>query len=447
MSPWRPVLGVPACLVAVAAHAGAPADAPTDPHPDDAALAIEVTALMDEVAALRGLAFHAPVPVLLADPDAAAAALLAEDLDTDAQRELAILGRTLKVMRAAPDGFDARAGIEAVLRESLGGYYDLERRELVLVRRPGAFAGPRLDPDSDDRPVATHELTHALQDQALGLWALSQRDYNAGDAQFAVQALIEGDATHLMLRASMGEDAPKLDRLNTEALAAATMATQDSWTPALRALPRLLGDTLVLPYTAGTLFVHEVRRSGGSAAVDALYTHPPLSSEQVLHPARWLAGNAVPRLVTPDGLDRALGKGWTEVDRDTLGEVGVRAWLATLGVDDVTAGLVADGWGGDTLVLLEHPDAPDVGGWVSTWDTVDDAIQLIQALDGVAAVVAGDWTVVRKGPTVAVTFDLRGPARQHVLRALLRSDLTSLTSLDQVSRPLPDPRPPWPDAP
>lgn len=99
----------------------------------------------------------------------------------------------------------------------------------------------------------------------------------------------------------------------------------------------------------------------------------------------------------PD-LASALGDGWTELDRDVMGELFLAALLQG-GLPVETANMAADGWGGDTYLLLEEPTGNEALVSVSTWDTVEDfeafRSALMQYFQGITG--AEDWVEQEPG--------------------------------------------------
>jgi hypothetical protein len=183
-----------------------------------------------------------------------------------------------------------------------------------------------------------HEAVHALQDQHFGLGRLERWVPGATDTMTARACLAEGDATS---------------------------ATNEAPAPADEAT--FIARELAAPYTFGTAFVRALRRRGGWAEVDRAWTRGGLTTEQVLHPDKWVAGE--PALAVPEPTFRALGAGFVRVAADTWGELGLRLVLEA-GVPEARAAAGATGWGGDRAVLARN-GAETALAWRIRWD--DDA--------------------------------------------------------------------------
>ncbi len=112
---------------------------------------------------------------------------------------------------------------------------------------------------------------------------------------------------------------------------------------------------LDLRFTAetGASFVRTLFAAGGWEQVDAAYNSLPSTTEQILHPEKYAAGEAALSVQAVD-LATVLGDEWVMQGRGELGEWLTRLVLAA-GADTATripeesAVSAATGWGGDTV--------------------------------------------------------------------------------------------------
>jgi hypothetical protein len=147
----------------------------------------------------------------------------------------------------------------------------------------------------------------------------------------------------------------------------------------LASMPPILRDQLLFPYTRGLAFVEGVRATGGWAAVDMAYARPPDSTEQIMHPDKYVAHEAPTRIDIPADLAAGLGAGWRVDMQDTLGEFGLMEWLLRGGgVSDEVATAAAAGWGGDRLVLVSMGSKYGIAVQ-TTWDSTADAAEFAAA--------------------------------------------------------------------
>jgi hypothetical protein len=175
-------------------------------------------------------------------------------------------------------------------------------------------------------------------------------------------------------------------------------------TAQLAKLPGSLRAQLLFPYTNGVAFVQGLANKGGWAAVNEAYARPPDSTEQILHPEKYVAHEEPVDVSVPADLAKRLGAGWTVDFQDTLGEFGLRTWLQLVGgLDQAAASSAADGWGGDRVVLVSHGDAFAIA--VETvWDTPDDAAAFAAAAGTTRSKLIGSTTLVGPGSANRVTI-------------------------------------------
>jgi hypothetical protein len=341
--------------------------------------------IADDVAAIRQLDWKTPVEPRVIDEAEARRILTGDFVKSGAPSRLAdveTLYRGLGAMegdRTLEDLYLAALGSQVI------GFYRYDDRALYIVQRSGGL-GPV------EEYTAAHELTHALQDQRFGLKALGLDATEQSDRTLGVQSLVEGDASLAGLYWSQKN--LSLADLGEIIKAASEPAAQE----ALDALPPLVREILMFPYAQGLEFVMGLQVAGGWEAVDAMYARPPASTEQVLHPEKYQAAESPVDVALPGGLATGLGDGWSLAYEDTLGELGLRTWLAQAN-EKAAADAAATGWGGDRVGLYRGPD----GAWAIVLRTAWD--------DAVAAqrFTAAAGPVVAELPHAALTSDAQGP--------------------------------------
>ncbi|MBA3415923.1 MAG: hypothetical protein H0U10_11935 [Chloroflexia bacterium] len=335
----------------------------------------QLDAIARETAELRELPALAEIDVVFIGPDELRARLpdlIAEDYPPE---EAAADGRAYVALGLLPEGTDLLALYLDLLGEQVAGYYDPLTDEMVVL-------GEDADLDAVEEFTYSHEIVHALQDAHLGLDAITESlTERNGDEATAIVSLVEGDAT-----------VASLDYLTANPQLATGIAFGGApATPVLDAAPGTLIVWLIFPYAAGPEFVAALRAEGGWEAVDAAYADLPESTEQILHPEKYLGERDDPIPVSLPELAPVLGEGWELVDEDTLGELTVALLLADLGpgegIDRFTGALAlpaaarnaAAGWGGDRYALWAD-DETEALVWDSTWDTEEDARAFSRAL-------------------------------------------------------------------
>jgi hypothetical protein len=135
---------------------------------------------------------------------------------------------------------------------------------------------------------------------------------------------------------------------------------------------------------------------GGWDAVDALYETVPETTEQVLHPDKYQAGEGPIAIELPDDLEDRIGPGWERTLDDTFGEFQTGVWLRDAGADN--ANEAAAGWGGDRVVVLEDGGDNWAAILATEWDSKADADEF-QASAGPVVDKLADPAALLKGGT------------------------------------------------
>jgi len=227
--------------------------------------------------------------------------------------------------------------------------------------------------------VLVHELTHAAQDAHFDLRSLPWNQHDNDDLALAATSLLEGDATAVMLDHMAGRDTSAIADLDL----LLTSGPQMLGSPQLALAPRAIQELLIFPYLAGFRTVSELRRRGGWEQVNAAYRDLPLSTEQILHPEKYLDQRDPPQQVRLPEVPPAVVAG-TLVEENVLGEFGLRLLLEEFTTTE-EAVQAAEGWDGDRFRVWRHATAPPEGGrsWlivlVTTWDSPTDAREFHQA--------------------------------------------------------------------
>ncbi|MFM7130158.1 MAG: hypothetical protein ACKO85_19620 [Isosphaeraceae bacterium] len=303
---------------------------------------------------------------------------------------------TWKVLGLIPADFDLKSAYMKLLTEEVAAFYDPKTKTMHLIRepekKPMAEAKPKgllelimgrdggFDKD-EAQSVIAHELTHALDDQHFDLDAMMEVVKDDDDASLALSALMEGEATMTMM--AVGQDdwdgskivrtpAAGMDRMMR--LLGPLMPLAGGETA--RKSPPVMYESLIFPYFQGLVFAASLTNQGGWAKLDQAYRNPPVSTEQVLHPEKYLGPEfdpptaiEIPVLKLPDQM-QMLGK-------SVIGELTIRIMLNRFGGRNA-----AIGWDGDTLAVFQSKSEAKrfAGIWVSTWDSAKDAAEFAKAV-------------------------------------------------------------------
>ena len=289
--------------------------------------------------------------------------------------------------------FDPAELLPRLLTEEIAGFYDPRDKKLFLIvelppegqkpKKPSVLgrmfgARPSFDPD-EQKMVLVHEMTHALQDQHFDLEALDLQVKHDDDALVAFASLVEGDATVAMMIPMSGQKFLRTSPAVAKRMSTMMLATMPfGGGAAFREAPRALTESLIFPYVRGLVFVLALTHETGDwSKVDEAFRAPPLSTEHILHPEKYLSGDDPPLEADLLHLAPKAGVGWREVYRNVLGEMMVELLLRERGHRPSVR--AAAGWGGDAYVVLENEQG-DLGFVLRTiWDTEKDAAEFRDA--------------------------------------------------------------------
>lgn len=328
-----------------------------------------MNAIGGQVTPLRGLSPVNSVPRTFMNREQLRAYftdLLARDWPAEAEaREQA----TLRALDMAGASGDLRQSQIDSATRSILGFYDHDTKQLVVVTNRASM-GVR------DRVTYAHEYTHSLQDQHFGLAKLFAQAEGNNDYALALRALVEGDATLTM---GLYADAhlSDLDRANYQL---EEIQSIDLSGLTFGSGP-MVESAAYFPYREGAGFVAALYANGGWPMVDAAFSRPPRSTEQVLHPERYVAGDAPVAVQLPAyQLD-----GWRTLTEDTLGELYLRIYLERA-LPFEQAIPACEGWGGDRYQVLGDERGRVALALQTAWDTPEAAQRFYGAM---ASFVAG----------------------------------------------------------
>lgn len=368
---------------------------------------------MGEVATLRGLPLRAPVPVYLLDERAFLSALRerigqAPDPQEQATEDAFVRGFHFTPSPAANNRTSTTLEL---LEEQVIAFYDHERRHIVVQNLQ-----PRTKEQADKQlGTLAHEIEHALQDQSFARpGAASMLGL---DEQLAYRAVLEGDAMLAMIAfqaADRGIPFSRAIRRLSDIVRTVPIHqfVQSERGKALQNALPIMRERLLFPYHAGAGLVADIYRAGGLSLVNTLFTTRPKSTEQILHPEKYLAGE----LPTPVNLP-PLPQGYRLVSSDTLGELQIRVLLAECVSIDF-ANKAAAGWAGDRYTLVTASDGSLGLLWTTTWDTDAEAAEFVQTVSGSPTCLGGELDVAVNGKNVGITRGFAKPLAGEIARGL-----------------------------
>jgi hypothetical protein len=404
------------CLVLVSGCSATPPAA----HNAADVLAERPESFVSRVARLRELPELRPTPVLFDDEPA-----FHRVADKKAEREaiqptaidLPAVQLSLGLIFAAKGAAPAQS-FGTLHRSQMIAFYD-EFLQQVHIRA-------KARQDADLPFVVAHELGHSLQFQHFRMPEVAS--VIDEDARLARLSLLEGDAMLVMAAFASDENHIPLSRVLVRMAQGALEASLQGYkaaleqSPELKSAPPFQRERLVFPYQAGASFVAQVHRAGGFALVNRLYEAPPATTEQILHPEKYLAGELAVPVRAP-----AAPAGWQVIRSGHVGELLLRAMLDVCN-EPPLAYQAAAGWGGDAFTVMGRGEQGALL-LVSTWDSEADALEFERALRATGncwdrapaatrEIFRGPTQVRRDGSSVSVARGFPAQAARQLLAGL-----------------------------
>lgn len=318
--------------------------------PEAAPLTEDLSAMLEEVAEVRGL--EAP-------RDLRARAVAPDDLEdaywegaTEEEKRYWVEARTMFLqLMGHLDPDEPRDLLDYQLGFLGGFYYD---NTLWVVTDKDEIELDALS--QDELLILVHEMVHAIQDHHFDLARTSGAAAYSLDATLAWSAIVEGDAMYHEARWAEAALGLPVDEVLT------VRAWHD--------FPSGLLREFYFPYTAGADAVTSFIEANGRHALNELLQEPPTATSQILHPQLLASGWEPEYLVSYSTLPQrqirvSLGIFWSPRQSGTLGEFHLANYL--LGdapfhpdwykrdenreVLDAVAG-----WAGDRYSLFANPE-------------------------------------------------------------------------------------------
>ncbi len=214
----------------------------------------------------------------------------------------------LKKFGLLPQSFDLETFLVALLREEIAGYYDPKTKTVNLLDWV---------PMDEQEPVIAHELTHALQDQSVGLDKWMKRgdkdlgeirkdptptDIENDEIDDAREAVVEGQAQAMMFQYALAPtgrsiiDSPDLLQSMEEETLTGTPGTK-----VFNEAPIFLKESMTFPYSYGMEFVVQLmQKAGKDTAFAGLLKNPPHTTRQIMQPETYLSGEKIDPMPVPD---------------------------------------------------------------------------------------------------------------------------------------------------
>lgn len=312
--------------------------------------------LEQEVSKIRGLGFKRPVTFNQrpAEPGTNGTAEYGAEATTP-------LGRVYKRVGLLPESVDFSKALLEFERLQRMIDYDASHAVVLVtpeaVRLGQALAGDQARGAAPMIP-AVLALAQALQEQHFR-WQGKLRSVPLEDRKLAFGAVACGDAVLVGLKYLSNERRADdfTDQLHAIGRLGGELERMGS------SLPAMLREKLVFPYREGGRFVQWAYAARGWNGVNTLFSDPPYSSAQILHPEKYYVKRTQPVRILPFGLFQKMTA--SPVVDQTLGE-SLIAVLLEASRSRTVAAQIASGWEGDHLSAYQDGDNL-VTAWITAW--------------------------------------------------------------------------------
>jgi hypothetical protein len=407
-----------ASFLAVALSAVPAAGQEPDPKVVKRILA-SASSIQKDVEKLRGLKFRTDVTKGVQTRDTMKKDVIGKMRKEFGSQQMKDGVKVLRKFGFVPESFDFGEGLAQFYGSQIGGYYDPEAKRLFLIAGQAGGQAQELN----DQFVMAHELGHALQDQHFDLMRYNRLFDGHDDKTMAFKALVEGEATLIGFR-WLGKKSPMLGNMSIKQIfqMQKRMSGMDPNAKKLSKLPKFIVENAMFPYEEGGNFVEQIVKKGGFKAITDVFYNPPLSTEQILHPEKYMGKTKdYPLTIHMAKLSEALGKDkYRHLFRDTVGEWQTILLLKGHGISEAVARKAAAGWGGDRYQAFVHKESKrTILVWLSSWDSEKDAQEFESAYRRVLSKrygKSGSYTLTRRGHRILLVDGANGAEHKKLTR-------------------------------
>lgn len=308
---------------------------------------------------------------------------LTKHLDDEDTKRLRRSELVLKKFGLLPRTFDLQTFMVALLREEVAGYYDPKTKTVNMLDWV---------PIEEQEPVMAHELTHALQDQSIGLQKWMKKgekdlgeirkdptpaDIENDEIDNAREAVIEGQAQAMMFQYAIAPTGHSI--VTSPELVAAMEEETMTGTPGTKVFneaPVFMKESLTFPYSYGMDFIVQLMQKGGKEkAFAGVLKNPPHTTRQIMQPETYLSGETIAPMRVPDF--KHDFKDYQKFDIGGMGEFDVAVLIEQYADKKLSKKMYPEWRGGYYYAAKAkaNADAPLGLLYVSRWSSPDAAAE------------------------------------------------------------------------
>jgi hypothetical protein len=338
----------------------------------------QIDTIVRSLSAITGLAENHPVPYGRMTKRQLRQFLNKRIKKTIKPEEIRADELSLKMFGLVPQDFDLKKSTIDLLTEQAAAFYDYDEKKLFLLEDSSLAA---------ETTTLAHELSHALADQHFDLDNFMEDTPANDDENLAHTAVVEGQASWLMIAYELKEKgqtpAPSLEMLKSVG-----GSSEDSLEdyPVLKAAPLYIQQSLLFPYSEGTLFFDAVYRKVGKSSFSSVFTDAPVDSAQIIHPERYFRHQKAAAPEIPKPVLKNEGK---EISEGFVGEFDHRMLLRQYLGSAKALELAPHLRGGQFRVVAGEKAHKPVLEYASEWDSEEQAANFFAAY---RKILQGKWT-------------------------------------------------------
>jgi hypothetical protein len=307
--------------------------------------------------------------------------------------------QAMSYLGLVPSGIDIKNIMVELIAEQAGAFYNPENDTFYAI----SDLPPMYDNPLFEKVIIAHELTHALQDMSIDLYARTRELADRPDELYGVMAVMEGMATVVMTVGAMPQtDIRKLPDLGSQTRMQMAMVGSMPEMKAFNAAPVYLQESLISPYAEGATFVQKYMAEHPDKEVGSIIDNLPVSSEQVLHYEKYKNGDKPSLVNLADAIKQYEENGWELIYSGGLGEFDLRVMMQVFEKGE-EAKPIAEGWDAFTFAALQKGEDIVVFGG-SAWDSAEDGLEFAESFSSVLKKKWGEESSVVVTDNAVVTF-------------------------------------------
>jgi hypothetical protein len=285
---------------------------------------------------------------------------------------------TLKMFGFIPQDFNLAKETVDLVSEQAAAFYDYSKKRLFVLDSTSE--------GTEQRVALVHELAHALADQQHPLGKYLKKGSPDDDGSTAREAVMEGQATWLTWAYVSKRNGGKAE-VSKEMIEKLTDNSGAGGTdfPVFSKEPLYLRESLVFPYDEGMKFQDAVYHKLGAKSFDEIFNRPPRSTQQILHPVKYVEDEKPVDVEAPIPDDV---KQFRVLNDGSVGELD-HSMLLRQFVGDKEGRTAASHWRGGAFRLYQHKrEKYPLLTYASEWSTPEAARQFFTLYQ---RVMKGKW--------------------------------------------------------